>query len=144
MVSFLSPRAIKKNISRKGLYWRKSLPGSGASPHVCTTQEELLVPTVKQGHSPQGAACVTVTPTCEQVSPHERGNPAEAGISKEGLLFSPSTAKMPSLLASLTWVLASGRCPEGSQVGSQKGSVLATKHPMVCLRPHTANLHKNL
>lgn len=50
-------------------------------------------------------------------------------MSQEGLLFSLSTAKVPALLASLTCVLASGRCPEGSQVGSQEGSVLATKHP---------------
>jgi hypothetical protein len=50
-------------------------------------------------------------------------------MSQEGLLFSLSTAKVPALLASLTYVLASGRCPEGSQVGSQEGSVLKTKHP---------------
>ena len=73
--------------------------------------------------------CHTVTPTCEQVSSPERANPSEAGMSQEDWPFPLPTAKVPALLASLTGVLASGRCPGGSQGGSREGSVLSTKHP---------------
>ena len=56
MVSFLSPQAIKKNNPlQKGALLEKPTPppGSGASPHMCGTQEELLAPPVRQGHHPR-------------------------------------------------------------------------------------------
>lgn len=147
MVSFLSPRAIKKkkNPLQKGALLEKIPPWfRSISSRVRYTGRAPGSP-CKAGTQPTGCSvCYTVTPTCKQVSSLERANPSEAGMSQEDWPLPLPTAKVPALLASLTGVLASGRCPEGSQGGSREGSVLSTKHPTVCLSPHTAKLHKSL